>query len=143
MIRLTLPFVLALAACPGGYGSGGPPQGDPRLELDARVLEPGTGEPAATGASGAAGVIRLQGSFDAPDPCQTVTGALDTEGDEVTVRVVVRSTGEPCIQMIATFVYEGTVRDLAPGTYRLRVVHEYPGTGWDAQPVLDTRVTVG
>jgi hypothetical protein len=86
--------------------------------------------------------VEIRGSFEAPDPCQTVTGTLDRDGEDLVARISVRSTGEPCIQMIATFVYEGVIRDLSPGSYRVRVLLEYPGTGWDARTAVDTRVTV-
>jgi hypothetical protein len=146
MIRTALALLVGLAACAQG-GGGGPQESraaptSPGLDFSARLLSgEDVSEPSARVAGGA-GRITVEGRLSAPDPCQKVTGALEGSGTDLTLRVSVAATGEGCIQMIAAFGYTGTLTGLAPGTYRLRVVHTYPGTGWETRTVADERVAV-
>lgn len=151
MTRTLTVLLLALAACtstgadhPGPAESSNPGQpapGGAQLEFSARqggdVSQPGAR------AQGGSGRITVEGSLSAPDPCRKVTGALERSGSELTLRVSVAAGGaEVCAQMIAGFAYTAAVSGLAPGTYTLRVVHTYPGTGWETTTVLNERVAV-
>ncbi len=158
MVRMPLVMLLALAACSTAGGpapaSGG--GGGPRVELTSRRLEsgptltdPGPGaSPAApaaetgTRAEGEAGAIVVQGRMQTPDPCRRLSGTVEAAGGQVTLRVDAAREGEMCTQVIAAFGYDARITGLAPGTYRLRVVHAYPGTGWDARTALEQSVTV-
>lgn len=152
-----LVLALALAACSTAGGpapaSGG---GGPRVELTSRRLESGPtltdpgpgGAPAApaaeagTRAEGGDGTIVVRGRVDTPDPCRRLSGTVEAAGGQVTLRVDAAREGEMCTQVIAAFAYDARITGLAPGTYRLRVVHAYPGTGWDARTALEQSVTV-
>lgn len=156
MIRLALALVVTLAGCPAAPDP--VPSGTESPAPDTRSPVPDTGSPMefratlldggnqqdwpAPQANGQEGSISVRGKLDAPTPCQNVTGTLARSGETLTVTVDVRATGDICAQMIATFGYEATIRELAPGSYQVRVIHRYPGTGWDTQTVLDERVTV-
>lgn len=151
-------LLLALAACtaagsPAPASGGG---GGPRVELTSRLVEPGptmrdpgTGAPEAppaaeTGvrAEAAAGGITVRGRMQTPDPCRRLSAAVEAAGSELTVRVEAAREGDMCTQVIAAFAYDAAVTGLAPGTYRLRVVHAYPGTGWEPRTALEQSVTV-
>jgi len=154
MTRAALALVLGFTACTsaGGPAPGtGSSAGNVQVELSARRLEsPRLQEPAAgqaqapTGvqAAGEAGRIDVKGHMQTPDPCRRLSGTADTSGREVTLRVNAVREGEMCTQVIADFAYDAAITGLEPGTYRLRVVHAYPGTGWDTQTALDQSVTV-
>lgn len=158
MVRRPLVLLLALAACSTAGGpapaSGG---GGPRVELTSRRLEsgptltdPGPGAaPAAPAAGtgtraegGSAGAVAVQGRMDTPDPCRRLSGTVEAAGGQLTLRVDAAREGDMCTQVIAAFAYDARITGLAPGTYRLRVVHAYPGTGWDARTALEQSVTV-
>jgi len=151
-------LVLALAACTAA-GSPAPASGGggPRVELTARLVEepgptlrdPGAGAPEAAPAQepgvraeGAAGGITVRGTMRTPDPCRRLSGSVQAAGDRLTLRVEAAREGDMCAQVIAAFAYDAAVTGLAPGTYRLRVVHAHPGTGWEEQTALEQTVTV-
>lgn len=149
---LLLPALLLAACARGGAGEtpesgrSAAPDGAaaPTLEFSARELPAGeeVSQPSAS-ASGGEGRITVQGRLSAPDPCRRVRGSLGTEGEALVLRVeVAPGEGEMCIQRIAAFAYDATLRGVAPGTHLLRVVHAYPQTGWETQTVLEERVTV-
>ncbi|HEV2147958.1 MAG TPA: hypothetical protein VGR37_11200 [Longimicrobiaceae bacterium] len=155
MRLLTVLLILALAGCTAtanpapGDGSGSQTPADTvRVEVAARQIEPAApeqpGPPAPTGVSarGEAGRIVVAGRMETPDPCRRITGTAERSGSEVTVRLEARRVGEMCTDVIAAFAYDATVQGLPAGTYRLRVVHAYPGTGWETQTVLEESVRV-
>jgi hypothetical protein len=93
-------------------------------------------------ATGDAGAVRVDARLSAPSPCQQLTAQADRSGSEVTLRVRISPVGEACVASIGTFEYAAVIGQLAPGSYQLRVVHEYPGTGWPSGPVLEQTVEV-
>lgn len=158
MTQPALIAILAVAACTGGGGAtppagsddASPTSGDTvRVEVSARQVEPAPAEgppaapaPAGTTAAGEAGRIVVHGRIETPDPCRRITAAATRRGAELTLRVEAHREGDVCAQVIAAFAYDAVVQGLAPGTYRLRVLHAYPGSGWDAQTALEESVTV-
>lgn len=149
-------LLLALAACTAAGppsavadGDGSRTGGDTvRVQLAARLLEPpgpgapGPAAPAGVSARGEAGKIVVTGRMETPDPCRRLAATARRSGGEVTLRVEAHREGEACIQVIAAFAYDAELPGLPPGTYRLRVVHAYPGTGWDTQTALEETVQV-
>ena len=93
-------------------------------------------------AAGGNGAIRVDARLSAPDPCQQLTADAGRSGSTVTLRVRISRVGEACIAAIGTFEYAAVIGQLAPGSYQLRVVHEYPGTGWPSGQVLERTVEV-
>jgi hypothetical protein len=147
MMRMVLALLVGLAACAQG-GASEPRESRaatsaPKLEFSARQLpaEAEVPQPSAR-VVGGDGRVTVEGKLSAPDPCRQLSGALEGSGTDLTLRVSVASTGGICAQVIAAFAYHGTIAGLSPGTYRLRVVHAYPGTGWETRTVADERVTV-
>jgi hypothetical protein len=141
MIRPALLLVLGLAACPVSPDQPGN-GGDARLEFAAQVVRPGNPVQPGVSAEGGAGSVVVRGQLDAPDPCQKVSGKLESSGSELTLRVEVTSSPGACIAVIGNFTYAATVSGLTPGAYRLRVVHTYPGTGWETKTALEQSVQV-
>jgi hypothetical protein len=88
------------------------------------------------------GRIAVSARLSAADPCQRLTGELDRRASRLTLRVTIRRVGQGCVAAIGTFAYDATIRGLAPGEYTLRVVHDYPNTGWPSGTVLERQVTV-
>ncbi len=154
MTRAALALLLGFTACTsaGGPAPGtGSSAGNVHVELNARRAEPPTLQEPSTGqaqtptgiqATGETGRIDVKGHMQTPDPCRRLSGTVDASGREVTLRVNATREGEMCTQVIANFAYDAAITGLESGTYRLRVVHAYPGTGWDTQTALDQSVTV-
>jgi hypothetical protein len=139
---LTLLSILALGACASFEATG--PSSDPALDFSVRADRTGTfSELPVVDAEGQQGSIAVNGRLATPDPCRTIAGSIDPAGTELTLRVAVRRSGsEACIGVIGQFAYDAVISGLAPGGYRLRVIHEYPQTGWPATTVLDQQLQV-
>ncbi len=141
MGRVLLGLLILLAACslevagPGGAAS---------LEFAARAGQHGQWlEQPIVQATGENGRIVVNATLSAPDPCRTLTGALEGAGSELTLRVsVARDQSEGCYQVIGTFKYDAVIRDLAPGSYRLRVIHSYADCCWPTVTALDRTLQV-
>lgn len=94
-------------------------------------------------AEAAAGGATVRGVMSTPNPCHRLTGAVERAGSTVTVRV--SATADPdamCIASIGSIPYTAVLRGLPAGSYTLRVVHTYPGTGWETATALETQITV-
>ena len=77
-----------------------------------------------------------------PTPCHRLSGAVERSGETVTLRVSAAADPEMmCIQSIGAIPYTATVRGLPAGSWDVRVLHTYPGTGWDTATALQARVT--
>lgn len=113
-----------------------------RVELTSRPLPGGDDGGGAVTARGAGGAVAVTGALSTPTPCYTLSGSARRDGGVVTLTVEARATDGICVQSIGAFSYEATVRGIAAGSYTLRVIHTYPGTGWETRPALDTTITV-
>ena len=171
-MRSLIPAALALlAACAGpSQPAGGdpPPVQDPPSA--AQPAQPGPAQPAPTPsqggqvtvelvageggsstgaeqgatAQGAAGGAVVRGTMSTPTPCHRLAGAVQRAGETVTLTVSAAADPDAmCIQSIGSIPYTATVRGLPAGSYTLRVVHTYPGTGWETATALETRITAG
>ncbi|MDQ3555338.1 MAG: hypothetical protein M3409_00975 [Gemmatimonadota bacterium] len=138
MIRTCLPMLLSLAACSFPLTS------EPSaLDFTSRPATSGAyAERPELTVTGSEGRIVVEAGLSTPDPCREISGALRRSGSELTLEVTIQRSGEICIAAIGAFEYTATIRDLAPGEYRLRVVHEFRGTGWAGGTVLDQQVLV-
>lgn len=85
--------------------------------------------------------LLVTGIMPTPDPCNRVTGAFEAVQGEILVRLVARSSGNPCIAVLGQFAFRLT-KELAPGSYTVRLIHEYPGTGWPTTEVAVQPVVV-
>lgn len=133
---LIVPLLLG-SAMPSSSGS------DPQLtvEITARQLSSTPDEDSAR-ASADSGRVAVEGSVTTPTPCYDLVGDASREGSTVTLTVEARRKEGGCIQMIAAFGYDATIRGLPAGSYTLRVLHAYPGAGWEGQTALETEIRV-
>jgi hypothetical protein len=128
------------AAGTGSSGSATPVAPGPiTVRLTQRAATEGDATLTATGGTG---TVAVRGSLSAPNPCHVLTGTAAREGRTVTLTVASRASGNPCIQSIGTLGYDATLAGLEAGTYSLRVVHTYPGTGWETKTALTKDVQV-
>ena len=137
-----VPFLLLplLAGAPMRPADGSPA---PQLTVDlrSRQLQPAPDEPW-TKAAGGEGRVEVEGAVTTPTPCYTLAGEARRDGQTVTLTLQAERKEGGCIQVIAAFGYEATVRGLPPGRYTLRVLHAYPGTGWERRTALEQAVEV-
>ena len=134
----------------GGPDTGGTPPAAPAQGGAQQVtveLVQGQGGSSAGGdqsatAEGASGGAVVRGTASTPTPCHRLTGAVARAGETVTLTVSAAADPDAmCIQSIGSIPYTATIRGLPAGSYTLRVLHTYPGTGWETATALDTRVT--
>jgi hypothetical protein len=157
MRNAALLTVLVLAACarpaasdagtsePPASPGGGAPSTGAQVKLEFQQGQGGSstgGEQGATATAGS-GQIGIRGTMETPTPCHKLSGELQQQGRTLSVRVVAQADPDVmCIQSIGSIPYTATLRGVAPGAYTVRVIHTYPGTGWDAAAALETQVTV-
>jgi hypothetical protein len=146
-----LSLVLVLAAGCAGPARGGdehatPPQREetsmPTVALTPTAPVATAGEEHAAAVEPAPAGFLVRGALPAPTPCHTLAATVHDSG-MIVLRITV--TADPdamCAQVIATLGYEAVVGGLPAGEHRLRVVHGYPGSGWDEHTALETTVTV-
>lgn len=151
---LLLPL-LAGCAQPSQSASGGgdsavvpsapPAQGAQQVTVQLTQGEGGSsaGDDQRATAEAAAGGATVRGVMSTPNPCHRLSGAVERAGSTVTLRV--SATADPdvmCIASIGSIPYTAAIRGLPAGSYTLRVVHTYPGTGWETATALETQLTV-
>jgi hypothetical protein len=104
---------------------------DVRLEFSARESRSGPpiAEPEIT-LTGGDGEIVAEGRLSTPNPCQDFSAeAYTVNGRRLELVVQVRQRQGLCAAVVGSFAYTARLLELAPGTYDLSVVHEYPGSG--------------
>jgi len=133
------------SASGGGDSAGAAPsQGAQQVTVE---LVPGTavnsvGSEQPSTAQGAAGGAVVRGTMSTPTPCHRLSGTVQRAGETVTLTISAAADPDAmCVQAIGAIPYTATVRGLPAGSYALRVLHTYPGTGWPTATALDTRVT--
>jgi hypothetical protein len=78
-------------------------------------------------ADGGTGSIVIGGSVVTATPCWLVTAVHRQDGNDITVTVTGRTSGQVCAQVLTFHNYQAAITGLAPGTYRLTVVHDVGG----------------
>ncbi|MBA2245452.1 MAG: hypothetical protein H0W11_10875 [Gemmatimonadetes bacterium] len=141
MGRVLLGLLILLGAC--SLDLAAPGEGA-SLEFAARAAQHGQWlEQPIVQATGESGRIVVNAKLSAADPCHTLAGVLEGTGSELTLRVsVARDQSQGCYQIIGTFEYDAVIRDLAPGSYRLRVIHSYAECCWPTVTALDHTLQV-
>jgi hypothetical protein len=134
--------VLAVSAC-ANLEVAGPVDTERALEFSVSGSQHGRWmETPVIEVEGRTGSIALNAWLSTPDPCRTLSAQLKGSGSDVIIEVTIRPRDNGgCYQVIGTFEYNAVVRGLAPGSYRLRVVHTYLETGWPTATV-DRQVEV-
>lgn len=126
----------ALLAAAVSCSSGG---GEPALEfavVHTDVVESNSGSPVRlppepTFAEGGAGSIHVRGLIAMPDQCDDVGAEIEFD-PKASMRVVVRGSRRHSgvcgrADRVVLAQYEATLRRLAPGPHRLRIIYDYRG----------------
>jgi hypothetical protein len=154
MMMRTMPalsLVLVLATGCAGPARGGeehstPPQREetsmPTVALTPTAPVAAAGEEHVATAEPSPGGIVVRGALPAPTPCHTLAATVEDAGPIVLRIAVTADPDAMCAQVIASLGYEAVVGGLPAGEHRLRVVHAYPGSGWDEHTALEATVTV-
>jgi hypothetical protein len=89
-------------------------------------------------AEGGVGEVTFEGVIGTPKPCHDVQAVVVQT--EATIEFTVVATGRGvCVSVLAAFGYRGTLRELPPGPYVVRInhaVHDH------SSRVFETSVTV-
>jgi hypothetical protein len=128
------------AGTPGGAPAQGSQQVTVELVPGAATSSAGNEQPST--AEGAAGGAVVRGTVSTPTPCHRLRGTVQRAGETVTLTIAAAADPDAmCVQAIGAIPYTATVRGLPAGSYTLRVLHTYPGSGWETATALETRVT--
>ena len=94
------------------------------LDFTAEQIRPGGDEPIPDfGVTGGDGEVRFQGAIGTPVPCYDIEGRVDFGPDVIELEVTASPRDVVCIQVVATFGYEGIVSGVDPGFYEVEIVH--------------------
>ena len=116
---LLLPLIGACISCTAITGVEPGP-----LDFTAEQVRPGGEEPIPEfGATGGDGEVRFQGAVDTPVPCYDVDGRVEFQADVIVLEVTATPRDVVCIQVVATFGYEGVVTGMDPGFYEVEIAH--------------------
>lgn len=140
--------LLAVAALVAGCGKTIVDDWGPMLEFSAQPEGIGTlpPEPQLT-VTEASGRVTVDARVGTPDPCRRLTATFSqqpsTDAPVLQVDVRIEPEGTVCVDATGVFRYRATVHELDAGRYRLRVRHQYVGTGFpEPRTVLDREVMV-
>ena len=136
---LVVPLLLACSMnTPGDGGTASSASAAPvTVELTQRAPAADT-----DGATGGTGTVAVRGTITTPNPCFKLAGAAAREGSTLTLTVTASPGAEVCVQSIGTLGYDATLRGVPAGSYTLRVVHTYVGTGWGTETAQTRQVQV-
>jgi hypothetical protein len=142
---LLLPLALLVAACSADFGTA--PKHGTELPVELRIdsTRHVSDGPRAPTVASSPGQIIVKGLLATGSPCQDLSASAVWNADgglELTITAVDRKVF--CIGVIAEFYYTATVQDIAPGTHRLVVVHDFesPELPRRSNHMLDTSVVV-
>lgn len=133
--------VLAASACSEIAGSGDSPGFRFDSAPDPREYLLPIGEPVVT-VTVEPGRIRLDAMLTEGTACRTFRGSLDDAEGVLAVRVKIGERTGACRQSIANFTYGARLTRLEPGTYTVRLIHQYENDLRPERVVLEQQVTV-
>ena len=93
-------------------------------------------------AQGADGSVLIGGTFQTPCSPYEATAQATLEGSTVVLRVIGRNENDCPQDVVASVLYDAVVRDLSPGDYRVRIVHEWTDVNWPYITAFETDITV-
>ncbi len=103
----------------------------PEVELSIEPTTTGSSDQVPTITSASVDNTVVSGVISTPNPCYTIDAAIEADGHNLTLTVTARSQPTICVQVLGLFAYEARVTGLAAGSYPIRMVYEYPDTGWE------------
>jgi hypothetical protein len=144
-LALLLPLALLTTACSGAFGTGPGSRAEVPVELRIDSTGLAAGGSRVPTATAAPGQITVKGQLVAGNPCQDLNAVAGrNERGELVLAITAVAQNVICVAALGGFTYTATVRDLAPGTYHLVVVHATEVTGRPRYEdrVLETSVVV-
>jgi hypothetical protein len=89
------------------------------------------------------GVLLIHGGL--PVPCQPyrLDHVLQISGSVVDLRLIATPVQQTCVPDEFEFIEYAAAIGLRRGTYQVRVHHEWPGTDWASETVLNVTMQVG
>lgn len=138
--------VLLLANIASGIGCASPTAPELSTEVTLQVARSGSPDAPAGAVSPPAIVVEGQrvvvlGLMPTPSPCQIISASRTLSGNQVTFRLATQPASSGCVTVLGEFAYRAATQ-LARGTYLVKVVHEYPGTGWPTVIAREATVIV-
>ena len=103
----------------------------PEVELSIEPVTTGSSDQVPTITSASVENTVVAGIISTPNPCYTIDAAIEADGHNLTLTVTARSRSTICVQVLGLFAYEARVTGLVAGSYPIRMVYEYPDTGWE------------
>ncbi|MCH7876021.1 MAG: hypothetical protein IH965_12065 [Gemmatimonadetes bacterium] len=88
------------------------------------------------------GEIEITVSMRTPCDSYTAAGTLSQTADTLSLAVLGSFAGQCPFDVVGNLIYRATIREVPPGNYRLRVVHEWSEGGWVPETAVDRTVTV-
>ena len=70
------------------------------------------------------------------------TAQATWEGSTLVLRVIGGNESDCPHDVVASVLHEAEVRDLSPGDYRVRVIHQWKDANWPSTTALETDITV-
>ena len=93
-------------------------------------------------AQGAEGSVLIGGAFRTPCSPYEATAQAALQGSILVLRVIGENEGDCPEDVDGSVLYEANVRDLSPGHYHVRVIHQWRDANWPAITAFETDVTV-
>lgn len=93
-------------------------------------------------ASGGDGEAVVKGFFLTPCSPYEARAEIDGSGSDLILNVIGENKGDCPQDAVTPYGYQATVSGLKPGTYRLRVRHQYRDANWPTEVVFATDVVV-
>ena len=89
------------------------------------------------------GQIDVFGHIRTPNPCSPLSSEVRRDDDTITFVVTAEHGASAiCAQVITVREYSAAIRNVKPGSYTLRVVHEYAELQRERDVVYEGRVTM-
>ena len=100
-----------------------------QLEMQGSVEGNADQTPRVTATTSESAVVT--GVISTPNPCYTFDAGIAVADETLVMTITANSRGGMCAAVVGSFTYRATIGGLSPGSFPVRIVHTYPGTGWE------------
>ena len=145
-LRLTIPFItiaVALAACESTTAPAEPMSEQFAVTDSVQGAAAEGILPFAPTVTVGKGQIDVFGHIRTPNPCSPLSSEVRRDDDTITFVVTAEHGASAiCAQVITVREYSAAIKHVKPGSYTLKVVHEYAELQRERDVVYEKRVTV-